>query len=168
MTLWRKPHLFEQRARSLNVNDNVIFLTDSYKVGHWPQYPPGTTKVYSYFESRGGVFADTTFFGLQYILHKYLTRVPSRADIEQADSLFNIHFGTNRLFNKDGWAHISALGYFPVTIKAVPEGMTIPTRNVLITIENTDPHCYWLTNYLETLLVQTWYPITVLYSVTGV
>merc|ERR1712012_147266 len=27
--------------------------------------------------------------------------------------------------------------------------------------ENTDDACFWLTNYLETLLVQTWYPTTV-------
>ena len=26
---------------------------------------------------------------------------------------------------------------------------------------NTDPKCYWLTNYLETLLVEVWYPMTV-------
>jgi nicotinamide phosphoribosyltransferase len=30
-----------------------------------------------------------------------------------------------------------------------------------MTVENTDPQFYWLTNYLETLLVQTWYPTTV-------
>ena len=28
-------------------------------------------------------------------------------------------------------------------------------------MENTDPDVSWITNYLETLLVQTWYPITV-------
>jgi len=28
-------------------------------------------------------------------------------------------------------------------------------------MENTDPKCFWLTNYLETLLVQLWYPTTV-------
>jgi nicotinamide phosphoribosyltransferase len=30
-----------------------------------------------------------------------------------------------------------------------------------MTIENTDPACYWLTNYVETLLVQVWYGCTV-------
>jgi nicotinamide phosphoribosyltransferase len=43
----------------------------------------------------------------------------------------------------------------------VPEGSVVPTSNVLMTIENTDPACYWLTNYLEILLVQVWYPCTV-------
>lgn len=32
---------------------------------------------------------------------------------------------------------------------------------VLFTVENTDPECYWLTNWMETLLVQVWYPMTV-------
>jgi len=30
-----------------------------------------------------------------------------------------------------------------------------------MTIENTDPKCWWLPNYLETLLLKVWYPITV-------
>ena len=28
-------------------------------------------------------------------------------------------------------------------------------------MENTDPKCYWLTNFLETLLTHVWYPMTV-------
>jgi nicotinamide phosphoribosyltransferase len=35
--------------------------------------------------------------------------------------------------------------------------MVVPVQNVLMTIENTDPECFWLTNFLETLLVQVWY-----------
>jgi nicotinamide phosphoribosyltransferase len=30
----------------------------------------------------------------------------------------------------------------------VPEGTVVPCHNVLMTIENTDPECFWLTNYL--------------------
>jgi len=40
-------------------------------------------------------------------------------------------------------------------------GMVIPNKTVLFTMVNTDPKCYWLTNFLETLLVQVWYPMTV-------
>ena len=43
-------------------------------------------------------------------------------------------------------------GHLPVRIKAVPEGSVIPEKNVLITVENTDPKCFWLTNYLEVSL----------------
>jgi nicotinamide phosphoribosyltransferase len=34
-------------------------------------------------------------------------------------------------------------------------------HNVLVTIENTDPACAWLTSFLETALLRVWYPITV-------
>jgi nicotinamide phosphoribosyltransferase len=52
-------------------------------------------------------------------------------------------------------------GRLPLVIKAAPEGMIVPTKNVLMTVKNTDPKAYWLTNYMETLLVQVWYPMTV-------
>ena len=41
-----------------------------------------------------------------------------------------------------------------VRIKAAPEGLVVPNKNVLVTVENTDPKCFWLVNYLETFLVQ--------------
>lgn len=40
-------------------------------------------------------------------------------------------------------------GCLPVRIRAVPEGSVVPYKNVLFTVENTDPKCFWLTNYLE-------------------
>jgi nicotinamide phosphoribosyltransferase len=54
-------------------DDNFILLTDSYKLTHYKQYPPGSEYVYSYFESRGGKWDDVCFFGLQYFLKRYLS-----------------------------------------------------------------------------------------------
>eukprot|EP01043_Picozoa_sp_COSAG02_P080188 COSAG02_NODE_18936_length_909_cov_1.441975_1_plen_121_part_00 len=54
-------------------DDNLILLTDSYKLTHYKQYPPGAETVYSYFESRGGKWDDVCFFGLQYFLKRYLS-----------------------------------------------------------------------------------------------
>lgn len=142
---------------------NLLTLTDSYKVGHWPQYPKGTEYIYSYFESRGGLFQETVFFGLQYYLKEYLTKPITQQDIDEADALYSKHFGSDKLFNKEGWEYIlkEHNGYLPVRIKAVPEGTVVPVSNVLMTVENTDPRCYWLTNYLETMLSQVWYGSTV-------
>lgn len=144
--------------------NNILLLSDSYKVSHYKQYPPNTTFVYSYFESRGGKFESVVFFGLQYILKRYFEGpVVTREKISQAEHFFSLHFGDNSHFNKSGWEHIleKHQGHLPVLIKAVPEGSVIPNHNVLLTIENTDPECFWLTNFLETLLVQVWYPCTV-------
>jgi nicotinamide phosphoribosyltransferase len=142
---------------------NIILLTDSYKVSHYKQYPKGTTNVYSYFESRGGMFKETVFFGLQYIIQEYLNNPVTWEDIEEASDLYAAHFGDPLLFNRKGWEHIVRVheGRLPVKIKAVPEGMHVRNHNVLMTLENTDPAVPWLTNFLETLLVQVWYPTTV-------
>jgi len=142
---------------------NFLLRTDSYKFTHWKQYPPHTTGIYSYLESRGGMFPNTVFFGLQYYLHTYIQGPRfTKADIEAADSFCRQHFGRD-LFNRDGWLRLyeKHQGRLPVRIKAVPEGMVVPTLNVLATIENIDPEFPWLPNYLETLLLKVWYPITV-------
>jgi len=142
---------------------NLILQTDSYKFTHWKQYPPGTQFVYSYLESRGGMFDQTLFFGLQYYLLKYLRgSVVTAEDVAEAQRFVDLHLGPG-MFNADGWLHIVRAhgGKLPVVIKAVPEGSSVTVQNVLMTIENTDPRCYWLPNYLETLLLKVWYPITV-------
>jgi nicotinamide phosphoribosyltransferase len=138
-------------------------MSDSYKGTHWKQYPKNTTKVYSYLESRGGKFNNTLFYGLQIPLKKYLTgKVVTEQKIQSAKKLWDAHLGPG-LFNESGWRHILEThnGHLPIKIKAVPEGLSIPTSNVLVTVENTDPEVPWLTNYIETLLLQVWYPITV-------
>lgn len=142
---------------------NICKLTDSYKASHHKLWPPGTQTVYSYLESRGGRWPETVFFGLQYILREYLEdRVVDAVDVRIAEKLYRTHFGTD-LFNVDGWMHIvkDHSGMLPLSIKAVPEGTVVPNHNVLMTVENTCPQCFWLTNYVESLLVQLWYPITV-------
>ena len=143
---------------------NPILLTDSYKGTHWRQYPPATEFVYSYLESRGGKFDEVVFFGLQYILDRYFCGCVLEADaIDEADAFFASHFGAASLFNRVGWEGILERhgGRLPVSIRAVGEGTPVPTHNVMMTIENTDPACPWLTNYLETLPVQVWYGCTV-------
>lgn len=144
-------------------NSNLMLCTDSYKVTHHLQYPPGTEQVYSYFESRGGKFPETVFFGLQYVIKKRLLgQVVTQEKIDEAAAVLDAHLGAG-LFNKKGWEYILKKhgGRLPLRIKAVPEGTVVPTRNVLFTVENTDPECFWLTNYIEGLLVQVWYPLTV-------
>ena len=126
----------------LVLGENRILLTDSYKVTHWLQYPPGTERVYSYLESRGGRFEEVVFFGLQYVLERYLAgAVVAREHIDEAEAFFADHFGSRDYFNRSGWEHIVERygGRLPVAIRAVPEGTPVPTHNVLLTVENTDP-----------------------------
>ncbi len=125
------------------------------------QYPAGTTNVYSYIESRGGRYDRTVFFGLQAFIKEYLLEPITQADIDIADEILTAH---GEPFNREGWQYIldKHNGYLPVVIRAVPEGTVVPVKNVLATIENTDPECFWLTTWLETALLRAvWYPTTV-------
>jgi nicotinamide phosphoribosyltransferase len=138
----------------------TVLNTDSYKASHWLQYPPGTSHVFSYIESRGGAHERTLFFGLQYILKEYFSEAVTAGDVVLAEEVCKTH---GVPFNRDGWMHIvdAHEGRLPVRIRAVPEGTLVPVHNVLSTIENTDPACAWLTSYLETALLRVWYPTTV-------
>ena len=133
------------------------------QVSHYLQYPPNITKLYSYFECRGGKFSYSVFFGLQYIIKRWLEGpVITKEKITQAKNFCQQHFGQS-IFNEKGWLYIlnEHNGCLPIRIKAIPEGSVVETGNVLFTVENTDPQVAWLTNWLETLLLQCWYPITV-------
>lgn len=141
---------------------NPLLLTDSYKVAHHKQYPPGMTKMKAYFESRGGLFKETVFMGLQHILKSWFTTPVTMEMVEQADKHYLKHFG-DKLFNREGWEYIVRKhnGKLPLVIKAVPEGTLVPVSNVLFTVENTDDETPWLATFFEALLVQVWYPLTV-------
>ena len=145
---------------------NLITLADAYKYGHCVNYPDKLTKLVSYLESRGGKFEETVMFGLQYIIKKYLVgNVLSKEMIEEADQKLNGEGGvfSTPVFPKQQWLDLLEAydGVIPVEIRAVAEGEVIPVKNVLMVIESTDDRFAWITNFLETLLLQVWYPITV-------
>ena len=140
---------------------NLILNTDSYKMSHYLQYPQGAEFVSSYIESRGGVYPETVFFGLQIFLKQYLSKPISLADIDEADAICVAH---GVPFNREGWLYIlnQYQGYLPLEIEAVAEGTQVPTGNVLAQVINTDPQCAWVTSYIETALLRAiWYPTTV-------
>ncbi len=142
-------------------NQNLILMADSYKSSHFVQYPPGTQYVYSYIESRGGTYDRTLMFGLQMFITQYLSKRVTQADVEEAAAFFGMH---GVPFNREGWEYIVNHhgGALPLLISAVPEGKVVPTHNVLATVVNTDPKCFWLTSYMETAILRAiWYPVTV-------
>jgi len=142
------------------IDDSIILNSDSYKYSQWVQYPEGTEIIRSYIESRGGKWALVEWFGLQMFLPK-LARPITKEEIDYAESLILAH---GEPFYREGWEYILREhgGKLPVKIMSAPEGSIIPVKNVLLTIENTDPACYWLTSFLETALLRAvWYPTTV-------
>lgn len=141
-------------------SENLILDTDSYKSSHWLQYPPGTKAVFNYLESRGGQYDKTVFFGLQYLLKRYLTTPVTKEDVEEAATFFKAH---GLPFNFEGWMGIVTEhgGRIPMRIKALPEGTVTETGIPLLTCESTDPRFFWVVGWFETMVMRIWYPTTV-------
>lgn len=140
--------------------EGLLLDTDSYKASHWLQYPPGTKNVFNYLESRGGVYGETVFFGLQYLIKRYLSRPVTSAEVTEADAFFKMH---GLPFNFDGWMGIirDHGGFIPMQIKALPEGTVTSTHVPLLTCQATDPKYFWVVGWFETQVMRLWYPITV-------
>jgi nicotinamide phosphoribosyltransferase len=140
---------------------SILFDTDSYKASHYLQYPPKTSSIFSYVESRGGDYENTLFFGLQYYLKEYLSHRITVEEVEKAKIFFPAH---GVPFNYEGWMYIAKelKGKLPIRIRAVPEGTIVPTHNALVTIESTDTKVPWITSWVETSLLRSvWYPLNV-------
>ncbi|NEV63447.1 nicotinate phosphoribosyltransferase [Thiorhodococcus minor] len=145
------------------LQSNFILNTDSYKESHYAQFPPGTESVFSYVESRGGRFERTLFFGLQMFIQEYLSRPITRDMIEEAADFYARHMPGSP-FHREGWEYILERhqGLLPIRIRAVPEGSLVPVRQVLATIESTDPRIPWIGQFAETAILRAiWYPTTV-------
>ncbi len=152
---------------------NIILATDGYKLGHHNQYPKGTTMVYSNLTPRSRKFfpmasEGAVVFGIQYFIKKYLIKEFNnnffKRSKEEVIASFKRRIDLFLGPNNVGTEHIEKLhdlGYLPIEIKALPEGTLCPIRVPYMTIKNTLPEFFWLTNYLETLIsCELWLPVT--------
>lgn len=140
------------------MSKNILLQTDSYKVSHWLQFPQDSKRSFYYIESRGGA-DEVLFYGLQMVIKKLLNRLPTVEEVYQANDFWKAH-GLD-CFNTNGWLKLIELGYYPLQIKAVTEGRSYQTKTPLVTVESTVDGFEWLPGWLETRLLQVWYPITV-------
>jgi len=150
--------------------DPIVKL-DGYKCDHRPQYPDNTELVYSNLTARSSRVKDqnyTVFFGLQYFVKDYLIRQfneeffnkPKAKVVAKYKRRMDFYLGPNAV-NVDHIAALHDLGYLPLVVKAVKEGTKVPLRVPMLTLYNTKPEFFWLTNYLETVLSNMlWMPIT--------
>lgn len=149
---------------------NPLCYTDFYKTGHIDQYPKGTQYVYSNFTPRQSIIPyinHVVVFGVQYFVKEYLIKrfnedffnKPKHEVVTQYKDRLE-----TSLAKQCDVTHIEKLhdlGYLPIKLKALPEGSISPIGVPVLTIRNTKPEFFWLTNYLETLLSNTlWQAIT--------
>jgi len=140
---------------------NPILATDSYKMSHAFAYPDDVTGMFSYIEARTGGKDIIVPFGLQMFLKKYFTIPITVEDIDEAELFTKMH---GEPFNRAKWEYILTEynGFFPITIKSVPEGLPVRSGHAIVTIECNDPEVFWLSSYLETMIQRAiWYPTSI-------
>jgi nicotinamide phosphoribosyltransferase len=148
---------------------NPLFLKDYYKADHRRQYPDDTKLIYSNMTARQSRLPDVdkvVFFGLQYAIKRYLIEefnnkffsVDENLAVSRYKRMMDFTLGKDAI----DVSHIKALhklGYLPVLIKAVAEGVEVPIKVPMFTIRNTHPEFAWVTNFLETLISQVVWPM---------
>lgn len=152
---------------------NPLHATDSYKLSHRTAYLEGTTEVYSNFTPRSMKHFNAP---AEYKSNE-IVWVGAQAVVKDMVEMWNEEFFNSTLLAGDNikdkiaryakriapfigpneypMDHIYALhklGYLPLEIKTLPEGSRVPVGIPVLTIRNTHPEFFWLTNYLESYL----------------
>jgi nicotinamide phosphoribosyltransferase len=150
---------------------NPLFLTDGYKCGHREQYPKGTTLVYSNFTPRSNKYApkgceQVVSFGQQMVVQQIHEAFQNEFFSKPKDEVcgemkreLSLYLGTD--YDVSHFEALHDLGYLPINVKAIEEGTLVPIKVPVLTIYNTHPDFYWVTNYLETIISNLlWKPMT--------
>jgi nicotinamide phosphoribosyltransferase len=148
---------------------SAMLLCDFYKLAHREMYPEGTEIIYSTWtprESRIKGVDEVVVAGNQAFIKEWLidffndnffkVRLPDV--LEQYVRIVKNTLGVA----EPGTKHIVELhnlGYLPLKIKAIAEGTVVPLRTPVLTVQNTDPKFFWLTNYIESLMSCELWPI---------
>lgn len=149
----------------------AMLLCDFYKVSHRAMYPEGTELVYSTWTPRASLLPGVTevvSFGQQMFVKEFLIEYFNENFFSQPISViirdYSRFISATLGVAQPDVSHIldlHQLGHLPISIKSIPEGMVVPLRTPMMTIENTDPKFFWVTNYIETLLsTEMWSPMT--------
>jgi nicotinamide phosphoribosyltransferase len=140
---------------------SAMLLCDFYKLSHRACYPEKTQVLYSTWTPRASRIKEVNevvVFGNQSAI-KDLTDIFEKnffsrtKDVVVSEYIRIVKFTLGDQ-NPDT-KHIEELhdlGYLPLLIKGLPEGTKVPLRVPTLTIQNTDPRFFWLTNYVETFL----------------
>lgn len=142
-----------------------INLKDFYKTDHRSQYPPGTELIYSNLTARSSRIPGVdkiVVFGIQYFIKEYLQRqwnenffrLPKAEVVAKYKRRLDYALGKDAV-KTEHIEELHDLGYLPLHMKALPEGSLCPIRVPCLTLWNTHPRFFWLTNFIETMLSAT-------------
>jgi len=151
-------------------NVNALYYSDGYKIGHPSMLAPGTNFLYGTWIPRSLKHAP---IGITKIL-SYGQQLTWRwIHDEYTENFFKKPFDEAMKFSKDmslylqmdydgkHFEDLHKLGYLPLRVKSLPEGIETDTNVPHMTFINTVKGFGWLTLYLETILSSlAWKPST--------
>ena len=151
----------------MGIRINPLNAIDFYKADHRRQYPEGTEYVYSNLTPRSARLAPVlddfdervVFFGLQGFIKHFLIETwndeffnqPKEKVVAAYKRRMDSSLGEGAV-PIDHIAALHDLGYLPLKIKALPEGSRVNIKVPMLTVVNTHPEFFWLTNYIETVM----------------
>lgn len=140
---------------------NPLLLIDFYKACHAEQYPEGMTRIYSPGTPRLSRLPDVkevTYIGGQSFSKEYLIKAFSEAffslpeeEVVRQYKRIMVNTLTSDENRADKIRALHQLGYLPIALYTVPEGMATAIGVPQSCFVNTHPDFAWLTNTLETL-----------------
>lgn len=149
---------------------NPLYLTDGYKVGHKAMLAPGTTRLYGTWIPRSTKYAPKgitkiTSFGQQlvwsYIHDAFQEHFFDKNLSEVDDFVFDMTKYLGLPYDGKHFEELHKLGYLPIRVKSLPEGIETDPNIPHMTFVNTVDGFAWLTLYLETLVSSlAWKPST--------
>ena len=139
---------------------NPLLMIDFYKATHAEQYPAGMTMIYSPGTPRMSRLADVeevAYFGGQAFCKEYLTKAfnelffskREKEVVNEYNRVLTATLGPGT-YNDEKIRKLHQLGYLPIAMYAVPEGMSTKIGIPQSVFVNTHPDFAWLTNTLET------------------
>ena len=140
---------------------NSLFYTDGYKIGHKAMLAPGTQYLYGTWIPRSTKYAPK---GIKKILSAGQQLTWRWLHDEFQENFFNqpkdvaTDFATDMSmylgldFNGKHFEDLHDLGYLPIRVKALPEGIETKPNVPHQTFVNTKAGYAWLTLYLETIV----------------
>jgi nicotinamide phosphoribosyltransferase len=144
--------------------------TDSYKLSHPEQYPPGTEYVQANITPRTTRVAGldrAVLFGVQAFLADWCgDAFQDFLDTPEDLAMAAIAYRYASLVGPqpelvERFRALHRLGYLPLLFRGLPEGTVVPLRVPMVTVENTHPEFFWLPNFIESILSsELWHPIT--------
>lgn len=149
---------------------NSLFYTDGYKIGHRKMLAPGTTHLYGTWIPRSVKHAPKgvtkiVSFGQQLVvrwLHDEFEENFFKLSKEDALSFgkdMSMYLGME--YDASHFGDLHDLGYLPIRIKSLPEGIETAPNIPHMTFVNTVSGFAWLTLYLETIVSSlAWKPST--------